>query len=223
MSDALERLFNSNANQEQYSLEEQMASAEKNAAEENDDFISDMSEDARRAFFGKGATEITLDTPVEQPNEQPVVQPMNSPIKQFVTQQMEQPQIIPQSEPETFSKPVYSQQTVETPKETFNDVPEEMNVIAPEQPKKRAGRPPKKTVENTNVSQPKLEPKVESKVEPKIESKPQTDIGFNNIFVPMMNQLAKDLIDDLRKNKYKIARFDDTNMEILFNYMYSKF
>ena len=44
-------------------------------------------------------------------------------------------------------------------------------------------------------------------------------IGFN----PIMDQLAKDVIDDLRKRNYKISRFDDSTMELVFAYMYKKF
>ena len=45
----------------------------------------------------------------------------------------------------------------------------------------------------------------------------------NSTFNPIMDQLAKDVIDDLRKSKYKISRFDNDTMEIVFNYMYNKF
>lgn len=40
---------------------------------------------------------------------------------------------------------------------------------------------------------------------------------------PVFDQLVKDLIDDLRQNHYKINRFDDKSMNIIFNYMHSKF
>lgn len=40
---------------------------------------------------------------------------------------------------------------------------------------------------------------------------------------PVFDQLVKDLIDDLRQNHYKINRFDDKSMDIIFNYMHSKF
>lgn len=50
-----------------------------------------------------------------------------------------------------------------------------------------------------------------------------TNEVLSNAFNPIMDQLAKDVIDDLRKSKYKISRFDNNTMEIVFNYMYSKF
>lgn len=40
---------------------------------------------------------------------------------------------------------------------------------------------------------------------------------------PVFDQVAKDLIDDLRKSNYKINRFDDKSMSMIFDYMYSKF
>lgn len=40
---------------------------------------------------------------------------------------------------------------------------------------------------------------------------------------PVFDQLVKDLIDDLRKRNYKINRFDEKSMNLIFNYMYNKF
>ena len=55
------------------------------------------------------------------------------------------------------------------------------------------------------------------------QSTTNMDNNFSDMFIPVMNQLAKDLIDNLKQNKYKIARFDDKQMQILLNYMYTKF
>lgn len=40
---------------------------------------------------------------------------------------------------------------------------------------------------------------------------------------PVFDQVAKDIIDTLRQNKFKINRFDDKSMEMIYNYMYTKF
>lgn len=40
---------------------------------------------------------------------------------------------------------------------------------------------------------------------------------------PVLDQLAKDVIDDLRARQHKINRFDNNSMEMIFDYMYSKF
>ncbi len=45
----------------------------------------------------------------------------------------------------------------------------------------------------------------------------------DNASNPVFDQVAKDLIDDLKKRNYKISRFDDKSMAMIFDYMYSKF
>lgn len=39
----------------------------------------------------------------------------------------------------------------------------------------------------------------------------------------ILSQLSKDIIDDLRKQHYRIGRFDDKSMEVIYSYMYKKF
>lgn len=53
----------------------------------------------------------------------------------------------------------------------------------------------------------------------KVNQQTTNDVQKNPIF----DQLAKDIIDNLRKQKLKINRFDDASMEMIFSYMYSKF
>lgn len=45
----------------------------------------------------------------------------------------------------------------------------------------------------------------------------------NNTFDPIMNQLALNVIDDLQSKKFKLGNFDDNLMQIVFNYMRTKF
>ena len=40
---------------------------------------------------------------------------------------------------------------------------------------------------------------------------------------PILTQLSKDLIDDLKQSKYKFNNFDEVSMTQLFDYMYSHF
>ena len=57
-------------------------------------------------------------------------------------------------------------------------------------------------------------------------SKPTTEnslVNQNNNFEPIMNQISLNLINDLQNYKYKISNFDDNLMQIIFNYMRSKF
>ena len=49
------------------------------------------------------------------------------------------------------------------------------------------------------------------------------DSTINSESNPVFDQLVKDLIDDLRKRNYKINRFDEKSMNLIFNYMYNKF
>ena len=45
----------------------------------------------------------------------------------------------------------------------------------------------------------------------------------NNTFDPIMNQLALNVIDDLQSKQFKLCNFDDSLMQIIFNYMRTKF
>lgn len=40
---------------------------------------------------------------------------------------------------------------------------------------------------------------------------------------PVFDQIAKDLIDELRNRRFKINRFDDKSMAMVYDYMYNKF
>lgn len=222
MSDALERLFSSDNNDKEYSLEEQMASAELNSAEENEDFFMDMSDAAKKAFFGGGSTEVTLDdnsneqqnnvraTPVmetpiaEEPiKEEPIIQPTNRTLSNFMQNSMNN---VPQNEPivvqEPQIEPIVEQEPI--------IVQENTNTIVEEKPKDVK---PKRRISRQSTK----ETRVES------NNFGSQDSDFNAMFIPVMNQLAKDLIDNLRQNNYKIARFNDEQMKILYNYMYTKF
>lgn len=45
----------------------------------------------------------------------------------------------------------------------------------------------------------------------------------SNIFDPIMNQLALNVLDDLQSKQFKLCNFDDSLMQIIFNYMRTKF
>lgn len=88
----------------------------------------------------------------------------------------------------------------------FNSIEEKETETKVEKPKRKAGRPKKSENINTHQSTPN------------IQDNQQSD-NYN----PIMNQLVKDLIDNLRKDKYKINRFDNQTMEIIYQYIYEKF
>ena len=223
MADALDRLFSTNKDtkqEETYTLEEQMKSAEANEAEEAEDFFSDMSLGAKQAFFGSGVQEVTLDTPSEPPISVQPPQPMtpNIPMQQEMPQiQEKQPTVEPkptvsQEPQEPSTNPINPPKTESSPIQTTTNesvVEEEKEVKA----KKKPGRPPRKTPPQETVAEPVV----------KTETVSQPSSFMDDMFIPLMDQLAKDLIDELRANDYKIARFNSTQMNILYNYMYSKF
>lgn len=171
---ALERLFNNNNDSHrEYTLEEQMASAE-----ETDDFLDSMSTESKDALMNK-IQEVTIDEPddVTYSEPTPEQQPYNMPIQQ---------------------EPMTTAPVTPTPVQQVTSTTE------PEEKKEKPtrGRPKKHTetpVEHSNNS---------------IE---------DTLFVPIMDQLAKDLIDDLIKNDYKISRFTTEQMKIVYDYMYNKF
>lgn len=68
-------------------------------------------------------------------------------------------------------------------------------------------------------------PKREYKRRNKSEDAPAKTVidATDNASNPVFDQVAKDLIDDLRKRNYKINRFDDRSMAMIFDYIYSKF
>lgn len=73
-----------------------------------------------------------------------------------------------------------------------------------------------------NNNKPKREYKRRNKSED-TNVKPVVNDAKDNASNPVFDQVAKDLIDDLRKRNYKINRFDDKSMAMIFDYMYSKF
>lgn len=48
-------------------------------------------------------------------------------------------------------------------------------------------------------------------------------ITQSSTFDPIMNRLALDLLNDLQSKKFRVNRFDDTLMQIVFDYMRTKF
>jgi len=74
---------------------------------------------------------------------------------------------------------------------------------------------------NSNVKNNKRGRPSKSKTETKGE---QSDTNGESLqYNPIMDKLAKDIIADLRKNKYSINGFDNNLMQIVFNYMQDKF
>ena len=231
---ALDRLYSSmNQPQEEYSLEEQLLSADENTAEENTNFLTGMSSSSREAL-NKKIREVTLDTPAEptmqsnltesvlqqaalneseeeigldMPNktpEQPIIpqtitpNPVQAVLSSVMSTDTDTTDTNYDVEESTESEVVAENDSVKEPTQLHNV--EETNTIT----KKRPGRPRKEV----------------SKMDNNIHT---NDATVNDLFVPIMNQLAKNLIDELIKSNYKMASFNKEQMKILFDYMYNKF
>lgn len=185
-NDALERLYNSNMQeQSDYSLEEQMDSATN-----EEEFLEGMSDASKSALFR--ATEITLDDVQEN-------------VKEDISEEddgiiLSNPNVLDTNVSEIEEKmPLESKISDEIEDNSSNEV---LFNNKKEIKKSRKPRKPRALVENKST----------------VETTTST-AEFN----PIMDQLAKDVIDDLRMNKYKISRFDNSTMELVFAYMYSKF
>lgn len=171
---ALERLFNNNNNDShrEYTLEEQMASAE-----ETDDFLNSMSTESKDALMNK-IQEVTMDEPDDVTYSEPTPE-------------------------QSYTAPIQPEPMTTTPV-TPTPVQQVESVSEPEEKKEKPtrGRPKKHTGAPVEHSNNPIE---------------------DTLFVPIMDQLAKDLIDDLIKNDYKISRFTTEQMKIVYDYMYNKF
>lgn len=97
-------------------------------------------------------------------------------------------------------------------------------------------------VEDTGIDIPLNEPDKEStenneelfnnntkqKVPRKKREKTDTNTNLDDLVIckslnPILDQLSKDLIDELMSKHYKLNRFNEESMNMLFKYMYSKF
>ena len=194
--DALERLYDSNSQEESsYSLEEQMESAEN-----NEDFLDGMSSEAEDALF-KSVTEVTMDEEPSVTVDEPEVT-------------VDEPEMVDLTDDE-------EEDLIACDPSILDDIREA-----------EEGMKPQEELFNNNNVQQTESTAVETVIEPKRgrrkSNKSNVDtesnaILSNNAYDPIMDQIAKDVIDDLRKSNYKISRFDDATMKIVFDYMYRKF
>jgi hypothetical protein len=188
-NDALERLYNSNMQeQSNYSLEEQMDSATN-----EEEFLEGMSDASKSALFK--ATEITLEDIEEDVSEEDDGIILSNPnILDTNTTEIEE---------NVPSESKISDEIEDNSSEIEDNSSNEVLFNNKKEIKKsRKPRKPRTLVENKST----------------VETTTST-AEFN----PIMDQLAKDVIDDLRMNKYKISRFDNSTMELVFAYMYNKF
>lgn len=198
---ALDRLNNSaNMDDEPYTLEEQLESAMENEAEENDDFLDSMSAKSRESFAEALSNNSGIISVTDE-SDASIAIDLSEDTTEFVDNSSNMMAAF-NKEPDSADETVFSDTIPEN-----NQVEQPRSISEPvnqPQPKKRGRK--KKVMENVNTQ----------------ETTTNTQV-VDDLFIPVMNQLAKDLIDQLKKDGYKIARFDDKNMKILYDYMYTKF
>lgn len=188
MDNALDRLkATMSTPTNEMSLEEQLNAVDVDDAT-TDDFVMDMSDDARSEFgnmfpsqfeeLGEEVDEMPNEV-VENSQEQPF-----EPVFEDISQKIDEK--VPKSA--NF--------------DTFNNNEKKEDNL----PKKKVGRK-KKEIPNQSES-----PSV------------PTDVIFTQKqMLPIFNHMAKEIIEDLKRKKYKLSRMDDETMEVLFTYMLNKF
>lgn len=146
---------------------------------------------------------------IEEPAK-PTIEESIISVEKPVTQPIEEP-IIKQEEE------IINQTEEVSNKDIVNEPIVDKKPIIEEKKASRRGRKPKiHTVEDKRMEDNRT-------IEPQINNITHDQSTFNEMFIPVMNQLAKDLIDILCQNDFKISRFDSKQMKILYDYMYTKF
>ena len=149
------------------------------------------------------------DVQVEEPTQPSTIEESIISVEKSSTQPIEEP-IIKQEEAINQTEEVSN-------KDIVNEPIVDKKPIVEEKKASRRGRKPKiHTIEDKQMEDNRP-------IEPQINNITHDQSTFNEMFIPVMNQLAKDLIDILCQNDFKISRFDSKQMKILYDYMYTKF
>lgn len=223
---ALDRLNNSNQPHAiQYSVDDRLKAAE--SMQNKDDFLT-MSDDAKsilsKHILGSDdfsmPEDIQMTTPeetetnpqvdtFEQPNEstEPEVAQVNT------TPEDNSPKVSPIIQQAIDQTTPISQEVSQTESTVVNPI--ETNSITNESSEQ--------VIETPEVPINTPTPSKRGRKPNKMQEVSQNSTMLNEMFIPVMNQLAKDLIDQLKKTDYKIARFNSEQMKILYDYMYTKF
>ena len=163
----------------------------------DDDFLESMSEDSRSALLKSvqpSIQEITLDDVTNEPSATETASSITEDKSSTV-----------EDKPTTIEdKPT----TVEDDATTYIKPEEKPTIVNNEE------------LFNNNTEDKRThKTRKQSK---QVESSPIINQS-NNTFDPIMNQLALNVIDDLQSKQFKLGNFDDNLMQIVFNYMRTKF
>lgn len=193
--DALARLLNSNKESSpKYSVEEQMQSVD------DDDFLENMSKDSRDALMKSvlpSIQEVTLDDDIDDTTTNSNVvfdSPVDGDVSTEINDLLNSPDDASIEDTKTDDV-VFSEPQKQSQEELFINNNEDKKMSRPR------GRTKQVSTESTTIKQS----------------------GSNGVFDPIMNQLALNVINDIQSKKIRVNGFDDTLMQIIFDYMKSKF
>ena len=190
-----------------------------------DDYLDSMS-DMAKSKFGTLIQEVSLDEPiVEEKIEEPEVDIETDSsgivdvLDDYSTETDESTEDIEVSEVSSTVDEPHNVETVSTEQikidveDTGVDMPLEESTkdesLFNNKPKRSRGRRSK------NNDAPIVKETKSVEVPTAVENTSSIDL--------ILSQLSKDIIDDLRKQNYRIGRFDDKSMEVIYSYMYKKF
>lgn len=170
-----------------------------------DDYLDDVSDEMKNSF-GSLIQEVTIDEE-ENTDDKPVEKVESSSDDISVKSTVEEPKNVEEGPTEEIKIDVEDTGVDMTLEESISSTKTKEVLFNNNKPKRTRGRPKSKvenTIETESISDSNM-----------VEDLSSIDL--------VLNQLSKDIIDELRKIRFKIGRFDDKSMEVIFNYMVKKF
>ena len=194
---ALDRInkLNSNTEKPNLSVDAQLLAANDLENPENEEFFGGMSEEAKES--------------------------LSKSFSQFEVR-IDSTDLIKSDKKEESTETPEESDTEEPVEETKEDEPKDEVKVEEKSDKITAE---KESEDNRLFNNNKEESHGKSRGRPRREAKEQSQMSQENSMVdckPIMDKLVKDLIDDLKKNKYSIGSFSDAEMKIIYDYIYSK-
>lgn len=171
-----------------------------------DDYLDDVSDEMKNSF-GSLIQEVTIEDEEENTVNKPVEKVESSSDDISVKSTVEEPKNVEEGPTEEIKIDVEDTGVDMTLEESISSTKTKEVLFNNNKPKRTRGRP-KSKVENT------------IEIESISDSNMVEDLSSIDL---VLNQLSKDIIDELRKIRFKIGRFDDKSMEVIFNYMVKKF
>ena len=171
-----------------------------------DDYLDDVSDEMKNSF-GSLIQEVTIEDEEENTVNKPVEKVESSSDDISVKSTVEEPKNVEEGPTEEIKIDVEDTGVDMTLEESISSTKTKEVLFNNNKPKRTRGRPKSKvenTIETESISDSNM-----------VEDLSSIDL--------VLNQLSKDIIDELRKIRFKIGRFDDKSMEVIFNYMVKKF